>query len=178
MASLRNGIDDRFDGRGLKGFFRCRFVADFPMKDVVGLFLAVFAKDRRIGRRGLMRVYQDGELFVFNFDKFGSIGSGVLIFGNDEGDFLRLEQHLARREHHLLVEEQGGHPSKARLGEILTGNDGQHAGKLLGLLGVDALQSSMGIRTADHMTVNHTGKTDVIDVVTFTLNESGIFLPL
>src|SRR6516225_5988406 len=121
MAPWRNGVDARFHGSRLKRFFGGGLVADFPMKNMIGLLVAIFAKDRRIGSRGLMRVYEHGKLFVLNFDKLGSIGGRVLIFRNDEGDFLRLEEHLAGGGHHLLIEEKSRHPGKAGPREVLAG---------------------------------------------------------
>ena len=52
----------------------------------------------------------DRQRLVFDFHQIGGIGRDVAVLGDDERDFLVLEQHLAVGEHHLHVAGERRHP--------------------------------------------------------------------
>ena len=60
MAPLRDGVHGGLDRRILKSLVGGGFVAHLPMKNMIGLLLAVFAQDRRIRVGGLVRIDQHG----------------------------------------------------------------------------------------------------------------------
>ena len=52
----------------------------------------------------------DRQRLVFDLDQFGRVGGDIAVLGDDEGDLLVLEQHLAVGEHRLHVAGQRRHP--------------------------------------------------------------------
>ena len=52
----------------------------------------------------------DRQRLVLDLDQIGGVGRDVAVVGDDEGDFLVLEQHLAVGEHHLHVAGERRHP--------------------------------------------------------------------
>src|SRR5262244_3925801 len=50
----------------LKSFVSSLLVADFPMKNVIALLLAVIAKYGRIGIKCLVRIHQHWQLLIFH----------------------------------------------------------------------------------------------------------------
>ena len=84
-----------------------------PFEDVVvvlagavrarGLAGEVLAQHRRVGLHGLERIDDDGQLLVLHLDGLHAVGRRVAVLGDDEGDLLVLEQHLAVGQHHLHV---------------------------------------------------------------------------
>ena len=146
----RAGVDALIDQQ----IFRCGLglgeggvgqvlVADRPVEDVVGmaarsmraghLVLDVLAQNDGVGRHRLEGIDDDGQRFVFDFDKIGGVRRDVAVGGDDEGDLLVLEQHLAVGQHHLHVAGQGRHPRQIDAFEVFGGEHGEHAGHRLGL---------------------------------------------
>ena len=84
---------------------RAGLVADLPVEDmVVMLALAVgafclaaeiFAQFRRVCLHRLERIDENGKLFILDLDEFARIGSDVAVLGDNESNFLILEQNLA-----------------------------------------------------------------------------------
>ena len=137
-------------GRGL--------VASLPGEDVVvvlalavraiGLVLDVLADHRRAGGHRLERIDVARQRLVLDFDQFDGVGRGFAVLGNDEGDFLVLEQHFAVGQHHLHVAGQRRHPGEVDGFQRLGGDHRDHAGHRRGLGGVDLLDAGVGVRRA------------------------------
>ena len=83
-----------------------------------------------VGIESFMRIYQYRQFFILDLHQFGSVGGRIWILRNHEGYFLRLEEHLAGCQHHLLIKEESGHPGEIRLGQVLAGDHRQNARKL------------------------------------------------
>ena len=90
------------------------FVADLPVEDVVRLLLAVGPQQHLVGLRR-ERIRDDRQRRVLHLHGFGAVDRCRARLGEHGRDFLVLEEHLADREHHLLVEPvEGGEPARAR----------------------------------------------------------------
>ncbi len=174
MAALKHGIDFGGYRAGLNRLLRLLPVADFPMKNVVGLFLAILAQDGSARIESFVRIHQHRKLFVVHLDQLRHIGRGILLGGDAKRYFLRLEQNFSGSQHHLLVVEQGGHPREARCGEIGAGDYGQRAWHFHRIFDVDALQPRVAIGAADHVAENHPRQMHVVDVIALALNESRV----
>src|SRR5271167_2242563 len=109
MATLEDCMYLGLDLRVLECLIRGGPVAYFPVKDVVILLFAVLAQNGRSGIEGFVWIYQYRQFLILHLYQFGSIGRCISIFRNHEGYFLRLEEHFARSQHHLLIKEEGGH---------------------------------------------------------------------
>ena len=153
----------------------CLAVADLPFEDVVvvlacavragGLAREVLAQHRRVRVHRLERIDQRRQFLVFDLDEFRGVGRDVAVVGDDEGDLLVLEQHLAVRQHHLHIARQRRHPMQFQRRQIGGGQHGDHAGQRLCLRGVDALDPGMGIGRAHEVAVQHAGQLHVVHVV-------------
>jgi hypothetical protein len=167
------------DVRVFESVVRDRAVADFPVEDVVvRLARLVGAQHRGSRLERFVRIDDDRERVVFDFDGFDSVGGGVSIGGDDRGHFLRLVHHLFGGQHHLGVGHQRRHPMQLVLRERLPGDDGEHAGHLEGARRVDLDDLRVGKWAAHDVHVEHAGQRDVVDVVALTANEARIFFSL
>ena len=108
-------------------------IARIPIKDVVvALALEVVTNDAAVGVHGFANIDDWIEEVVFNIDQLERIASGVLILGNDEGNFLVLEANLVGGEHGLDIVRQRWHPRQAMFGEVCAGDDGDNLGVSFG----------------------------------------------
>ena len=64
------------------------------------------------GVHRLERIDVDGQRLVVDLDQLDRVGRRLAVLGDDEGDFLVLEQHLAVGEHHLHVAGERRHPGE------------------------------------------------------------------
>ena len=157
---------------------RAVLVADFPVKDVVGLLLAVGTQQHLVGLRG-ERIGDDRQRRVVDLHRFGAVDGRRARLGEHGGHFLVLEQHLADRQHHLLVEAvEGRQPAEAGGLEVLAGNHGLHAGHLHRLGDVDALDLGVRVGAPHEREVEHARERQIVDVVALALDEARIFLAL
>ena len=121
-------------------------VADLPVEDVVRLRLAIRPQQHLVGLRR-ERIGDDRQRRVVDLHRFGAVGGRRARLGEHGGDFLVLEEHLADREHHLLVEPvEGRQPAEAGGLEILAGDHGLDAGHLHRLADVDVLDLGVRVR--------------------------------
>src|SRR5262245_4831302 len=103
MAALEP--DPLFDA-ALARFERLRgpvLVADFPVEDVVRLALAIRPQQDFVGLR-LERIGDDWQWLVLDLHGLGAVDRSGARLGKDSGHFLILEERLANRQDHLLVE--------------------------------------------------------------------------
>ena len=126
-------------------------------------------------RHGLERIDIDRQRLVFHFDQFGSVGRDVAVLGDDEGDFLVLEQNLAVGEHHLHVTGKRRHPGEIDGLQRLGGYHRDDAGHCRGFRGVDLLDAGVSVRRTVEVAVQHARQLQVIDVVAFALHEANVF---
>ena len=165
-------------------------VSGLPIEDVIGvlartvrallLVLDVFTDHRSIGGHGLERIDVTRQPLVLDFDQFGSIRRGVAVLGDDEGNFLVLEQNLAVGEHHLHIAGKRGHPGEID-GLKRFRRDHRHNARYCGGLGrVDFLDAGVRMRRTRKVAVQHAGQLDVVDVVALALNKADVLdaLPL
>ncbi len=138
------------------------------------LVLDVLAQDRRVGVHRLERIDDDRQFLVFDLDEVGGVGGDVAIGGDDEGDLLVLEQHLAVGEHHLHVAGERRHPGEIDALELLGGEHGDDAGHGLGLRRVDVLDARMGAAGAMKIAVQHARQFEVVDVIAAALGEAHV----
>ena len=157
---------------------RAVLVADFPVEDVVRLALAVRPQQHLVGLRG-ERIGDDGQRRVVDLHRFGAVDGRRARLGEHGGDFLILEEHLADREHHLLVEPvKGRQPPEPGGLEVLAGDHGLDAGHLHRLADVDVLDLGVRVGAPHQREVEHARKREVVDVVPFALDEARILLAL
>ena len=106
---------------------RAVLVADFPVVDVVRLLLAIRTQQNLVLLRR-ERIGDDRQRLVVHLHRFGAVGRGAARLGEDRRDFLVLEEHLADRQHHLLVEAvERRQPAETGRLEILAGDHGHDA---------------------------------------------------
>ena len=141
----------------------------------VGLVLDVLAQHRRVGRHRLERVDDHGQRFIDDLDEIDRVGRGFARFGDDEGDFLVLEQHLLFRQHRLHVARQRRHVVQRERFQFLGRQHGEHAGDLHRLGDVDRLDPRMGVRRAHEIAVERPRQLEVVDVIALALDEADVF---
>ena len=140
-------------------------VADGPLEDVVVVLARtmrarrlageILAQHRRVRVHRLERIDHDRERLVFDHDLVDAVVGRVAVGGDDEGDFLILEQHLAVGQHHLHVAGERRHPGEVDGLQRLGGDHRQHARHLQRLGVVDLLDARMRMRRADEIAVQH-----------------------
>jgi hypothetical protein len=153
-------------------------VADFPMKDVVRLALAVWPEQRLVGLRS-ERIGNDGQRRIVDLHRLGAVHGRRARLGEYGGDFLILEKHFANRQHHLLVEPvKGRQPAEPGGLEVFACDDRLDARDLHRLADVDVRDLGVRVCTPYQREVEHARKREVVDVVAFALYEARIFLSL
>ena len=86
------------------------------------LLLAVRPQQHLVGLRR-ERIGDDRQRRVVDLHRFGAVDGRGARLGEHGGDFLILEEHLADREHHLLVEPvEGRQPPEPGGLEVLAGD--------------------------------------------------------
>ena len=119
------------------------------------LLLAVGPQQHLVGLRR-ERIGDDRQRRVVHLHRFGAVDGGRARLREHGGDFLVLEEHLADREHHLLVEAvEGRQPAEAGGLEILAGDHGLDARHLHRLADVDVLDLGVRVRAAHQREVEH-----------------------
>jgi hypothetical protein len=159
-------------------------VADLPVEDVVRMaprpvsavlfVLDVLAQDGRPLIHRLERVDDDGERFVLDLDQVRGVRGDIAVGGDDEGDFLVLEQDLAVGEHHLNIARERRRPGEIDALEVLGGQNGDHAGQRLRLRRIDLDDARVGVARSVEVAVQHAGKLDVVDVIAAALGEAHV----
>ena len=125
------------------------------------------------------RIGDDRQRRVVDLHRFGAVDGRRARLGEHGGDFLILEEHLADREHHLLVEPvEGRQPPEPGGLEVLAGDHGLDAGHLHRLADVDVLDLGVRVGAPHQREVEHARKREVVDVVALALDEARIFLAL
>ena len=163
-------------------------VADLPGEDMVvvlagpvravGLVLDVLPQHRRVRRHRLEWVDHHRQCFVGHFDEVDRVGRGLPRFGDDEGDFLVLEEDLLFREHGLHVSRERRHVMQRERFQILGRQHGEHAGDLHRLGDVDRPDPRMGVRRPHKIAIERPRQLEVVDVIALALDEADIFDPL
>ncbi len=113
---------------------------------------------------------------VVDVDQLERVARGVAVLGHDEGDLLALEPDLVGRQHRLDVAREGRHPGEAAFGEHRAGDDGLDLRVRLGTGGVDADQTGVRHRRAEHGEVQHPRQLDVVAVATLATDEPPVLL--
>ncbi len=159
-------------------------VADLPVEDVVvvlalavgavHLVLDVLAQQRRVGRHRLEGIDKHRQGLVLDLDQFDRVGGGIAVLGDDEGDFLVLEQHLLLRQHRLHVAGEGRHVVQAERLQLGGGQHRDDAGQRHRLGGIDLLDPRMAIGRAHEIAVEHAGQLQIVDVVALALDEADV----
>ena len=120
------------------------------------------------------RVGHDRQRLVLHLHGFGAVLRRAARLGKHRRDFLVLEQHLADRQHHLLVEAvERRQPAQARGFEVLAGDDRLDARHLHRLADVDVLDGRVWIRAARDRGVEHAGHRDVVHVAPLPWRKRG-----
>ena len=107
---------------------------------------AVGPDGRGVGLEGVERVEDGREVFVLDVDEADGVFGGGLGLGDDGGDGLAAESGLALRQH---LAGPGGGRDLEDGGEVVGGDDGEDAGLLEGLGGVDPLDPGVGVLPED-----------------------------
>ena len=178
------------DRGGGEGLVRPVLVAELPVEDVVvvlagamrpfGLVLDVFTQQGRVRRHGDPGIDQHRQFLVFRLDQLDRIGRDIAVVGDDEGDFLVLEQHLLVRQNRLNVAGQRRHVMEVQGLQVLRRQHGTDTGQGLRLRNVQALDPGMREGRAVEVAEQHAGQLDVIDVIALALGEADVLdaLPL
>ncbi len=159
-------------------------IADGPLKNVVVVLARtmraghladeVLAQHRRIRIHRLEGIDQRRQRLVFDDDRVDAVIGRIAVGGDDEGDLLILEQHLAVGQNHLHVAGQGRHPGEVDGLQRLGGDHREHAGDLQRRAVVDFLDARMRMRRADEVAMQHARQLDVVDVIAPALREADV----
>ena len=134
---------------------------------------AVFAlaqsgnEDRGLVVHGLDHVLHVGQDFVGDLDQLDRLFGDVRAGGGHRGHDVAVVEHLvaghAVARNMLRVDGQLAHHggAGADVGHIVSSDDGLHPGQGRGRGGVDGLDGGVGVRTAQHLAVQQTGRVDV-----------------
>ena len=160
-------------------------IANRPFEDMVGMFarpmradhlvLYILAEDGGVPIHRFERIDDAWQRLVHHVDQFGGIRGDVAILGDDESDFLVLEQHLVFGQHSLNVAGQGRHVMQAERLKVGGGQNSDDTRQSLCPRGIDADDAGMGMRRTDEIAKQHAGQLDVVDIVALALGEAYVF---
>ena len=119
---------------------------------------------------------------VVDLDQFGGVDRLVVGLGDDEGDIVadhahpildqsRVARPIARGAVAALESARNGKIAEAGFLVVGPGQHREHAGRRLGLRGVDRADARVGMRRAQHVAERHAGKHHVGDVAAAALDE-------
>ena len=140
-------------------------IAGFPVPDVVGLLVFVRSNKWSIRLERLERIDHRLERLVLHLHGGDPVGRPVTRLGHHHGDFLRLIDDVVRRQHHLRVAHQRGHPRQSGCLQLLASDNRRHAGHLQRFRGIDAGDVRVCIRAAHDVHVQHARQLDIVDVL-------------
>ena len=118
----------------------------FRVHERARVLRGVVVNARRVRRERLGNVEHGGQLLVLDLDERERLVRGVRRLRGDGGDALADEAHLVDRE-----DGEVAHHAPDPVGTLRTGEDSVHAGQALGGRGVDAHDTSVGVRAAEHL---------------------------
>ena len=136
-----------------------------PQRGLVGAEVGV-GEDRVLG--GLLEVEHGGQLVVLDVDELGGVARLGGAAGHHHRDDLAGEgdpvgRHRRVRRRLLVGRDRPGVDADAELvAEVLAGQHGDHVGRGLGRLDVDASDRRVGEGAAHHRQVQHPGERDVV----------------
>ena len=171
-------------GVGEGGVDRVLVAHHQPDRDIVGGLVP------HRGRTGLDRVFDIDhrrQRLVVDLDELGGVLGLEQRFGDDKGDALaqgahfadgedRAQRAVALRSAHILRHDR--RESAKTVGrDIRSGENGEHAGRGLGLGGIDALDAGMGVRRHDHDAMALLRQVDVVDKAAAAGNEAWVLEP-
>ena len=171
------------------GFFKSGvgsgLVARVPSEDVVmvltlavgafGLAGQVVADDRCARLQRGVGVHHHGQFFVFHFYGFYGVSRDVAVVCDDDGYFLHLEVNLFVGQHGGHITSEGGHPVKLQRLQVVGGQHRVHTRDGQGGFLVDFDDAAVGDGATHDVHVQHAGHLDVIDIIAFALDETGVF---
>ena len=127
-----------------------------------------FVQQRRILRHSVLGQHYRGQDLVVHVDKSQSLFGHVGVGCRDGGDGVALVKRLVHRQDIVAQEAEVDHGALALVGhdprwmfDVVCGDDRFDAGQCQGAAGVYGLDPSVGVRTAQHFTVQHPRKADV-----------------
>ena len=166
-----------------KAAVRRGLVADqLDEADIVGAALPDFRR-ARFGRLG--GGDDRGQRFVVDLDQFGGVGCLRGGFRDHEGNRIADPAHavfgqhrVGRLEHRRAVAEfepaVRGQFAQPRLLPVGRGDDGKHAGRGFGGVGLERQDFRVSMRRTQHDAERHAGIDHVVDIAAAALNESRI----
>jgi len=162
-------------GRLGKGGVDRRLVAQRP--DVAGVVRCDVVQHWRTLLSRLGRVDHRRQHVVVHLDQLGGVARLLLGLGNHDRDMVAHVAHLALREHrmrrllHRLAVDVGdqpsaGQPAELGGGRILAGVHGEHARRLLRLVGLHRLDRRVRVRRAHERGIRLVRQRHVVGVLT------------
>ena len=171
-------------GLGERGLGRGLVAEELHEADIVR---AAFPHPRRAVGAGLRGRHDGGQRLVVGHDQFGRVERLVIGLRHHEGDVVADPAHavlgqrrIGRPEHAAVAPLQSvGHRQVAPSGglPVVAGEHGEHAGRGLGLAGVDRANARMGVRRAQHVAERHAGQHHVADIAAAALEQPRILEP-
>ena len=138
-----------------------------------GLTFKVFTQNH-VGFQRLKRVNDDGQFFVFDFNRLNAVSRCIAVIGDDVGDFLSLEQHFAVRQNHLFVARKGRHPVQTKGFKVFGCQNRNNAGNGHGRFGVDRGHTGVRIGRTYEVAEQHAVEFDIIDVAALALGKAHV----
>ena len=153
-----------------------------PMERYVVFNAVVHLRSSGLGR--LFRINHYGKWFVVDLNQIQGVRRLIWILGHDRSDDIAditndvLCDGWIGRDLEVRVRDQpGARCGLQRAFRIGTRVNGQDAGSLLRLRGVDSFDPCVGMRTAQHHQMHHSRKNEIVGVACCSGDEPGIFPP-
>ena len=121
--------------------------------------------DQDVGLHGLDFVVDSGQFLIFGRDQLHRLFGNMRIAGQHHGDRLAHMAHFAERQNRLIVKGRSVIRLRDKLLNIGASDDAMHAGKLFGRRRIDADDTSMRHRRAEHLAVEHVGQAQMMRVI-------------
>ena len=113
--------------------------------------------DRSVGREGLHRVKDGGQLLVLDFDKLKRLVGDILRIGGTDRD--RVSREVYDLVHKQLMGRPAEHPA---LRQVLVGKDAVDAGHSHRPLDADALYARVGVGTSQYAREDHARHAEIV----------------
>ena len=152
-----------------------------PERDIAVLVVVPDFRCTFLG--GVFEIDHHRQRFILHLDQFGGVARLRQRLGGHERDPVADITHPVRHENRLpgavalrgaeiLRHRMGGERTQLLGGRIRAGQHAEHAGRGLGLGGIDALDLGVGVWGEHRDAVAHAGQADVVDVVTLAHQEA------
>ena len=173
-ATAKNIGWDLFNDPAMAGRYGILAYEDWNVMDIcMGADIHPF-RDKTAddySRFELEGIDKDRQLLVIDLDQLHGISRNVTVLGNDESNFLTLEEHLLVSQDRLHVAGKRRHIVELEGLKIGGRQYGDNTGNREGRLGINRLDARMTVWRTDKVAEQHARQLHVIDVVALALGK-------